>query len=229
MAEVSVIPRGEMKGITMPNPPAADPTILCIDPGHPSEVNDALTVQNGTTENHCNWVVALKLRPLLERAGCRVVMTKRAEREKVTNRRRAEIANASGAALMIRLHCDTGRGSGFCVYYPDAAGRHEGVAGPPAAVRRESRRAALALRAALAEGLKGDLRDNGAKTDRSTAVGGRYGALIGSIHARVPAVTVEMVFLSSKADAAFIKSEAGQQKLARALADGIRRYVAPLS
>ena len=45
----------------------------------------------------------------------------------------------------------------------------------------------------------------------------------------MPAITVEMVFLSDKNDAAFIKSQAGQQKLARALAEGIRRYVAPLS
>lgn len=206
-------------------PAAARPPVICVDPGHPSEVSDALVVQNGTTENHINWVVALKLKPRLQAAGYRVVLTKQSERQRVTNRRRAEIANACGAVLMVRLHCDTGSGTGFCVYYPDAPGRHGDVVGPPVFVCRESGRAAQAMRVALAAGLKNSLNDNGAKNDRSTLVGSRYGALIGSIHSLVPTITIEMAYLSNARDAAFVKSEAGQGRLADALADGVRRFV----
>lgn len=204
----------------------AQGTVICVDPGHPSEISDGMVVQNGTTENHCNWVVALLLKKRLQQDGYRVMLTKQTERQTVTNRRRAEIANAGQAQLMVRLHCDTGSGTGFCLYYPDTPGRHERTTGPSAQVCRGSRRAAYTLRAGLAAGLRGALQDNGVKTDRSTAVGRRYGALVGSIYSRVPTVTVEMVYLSNARDARFITSEAGRQRMADALAEGVRRFVA---
>src|SRR5689334_9808963 len=49
---------------------------LVVDPGHPSERNPGKTVQNGTTEVHIAWEVAVKLRDLLQARGARVVMTK---------------------------------------------------------------------------------------------------------------------------------------------------------
>jgi len=41
-----------------------EPPVVCIDPGHPSEVNSGMTVQNGTTETHIDWVVAQQLQKL---------------------------------------------------------------------------------------------------------------------------------------------------------------------
>src|ERR1051326_938015 len=32
--------------------PVPNPSVICIDPGHPSEVNNGFAVQNGTTETH---------------------------------------------------------------------------------------------------------------------------------------------------------------------------------
>jgi N-acetylmuramoyl-L-alanine amidase len=211
----------------MARPPDDPPSrrSVCIDPGHPSEISDGLQVVNGITENHCNWVIALRLKRILEEAGFRVVLTKQAEEERVTNRRRAEIANEAEAALMVRLHCDYGSGTGFQLFYPAVPGRFGSFTGPSPEVCRESRRAAEALHAGLEAHLQGELKDNGIKTDRSTKIGKEYGALIGSIFARVPAVTVEMAFLSHPKDAAFLKSEAGQQKLARGLATGIKQYL----
>jgi len=205
--------------------------VVCIDPGHPSEVHAGSTVQHGTTENHINWVVALKLKSLLEKSGLKVVLTKNAEGEFVKNRQRAEIANNAGAQLMVRLHCDhsaAGTGSGFTLYYPDRPGRSkDGDVGPSPSVCQRSGQAAKTLRESMASYLKGSLKDNGVKTDSQTAVGSKQGALTGSIYSHVPVVTVEMVFLSSKKDAEFIKMEEGQQKMAQALADGIVRFVQP--
>src|SRR5687767_10092344 len=83
------------------------PPIICIDPGHPSEVSSGMTVQNGTTETHIAWVVEVKLRRLLEENGYKVVMTKSSEPQLVKNKERALIANRAQATLMVRLHCDS--------------------------------------------------------------------------------------------------------------------------
>jgi N-acetylmuramoyl-L-alanine amidase len=209
---------------------AAGRTVVCIDPGHPSEVASGKNVQNGTSEAHVDWAVASKLRALLEEKGYEVVLTKEAEDELVRNKDRALVANRARAALMIRLHCDASQERGYAVYYPDRQGRaSDGTTGPSAEVIEGSRRAAEALHSALAEGLAGALNDNGVRTDYQTKVGHEQGgALTGSIFSDVPVVTIEMVVLSSPQDADFIKTEAGQQRMAEAIADGVTRFVGPV-
>lgn len=204
-------------------------TVVCIDPGHPSEVASGRNVQNGTSEAHVDWVVATKLRAALEARGYEVVLTKSSEEELVRNKERALIANRARAALMIRLHCDASAERGFAVYYPDRRGKaKDGTAGPAPDVIEGSRRAAEAIHAGLAEGLKGALNDNGVRTDYQTKVGREQGgALTGSIFSEVPVVTIEMVVLSDPADAEFIKAEEGQRRMAEAIADGVARFVAP--
>ncbi len=200
--------------------------VICIDPGHPSEVSDGFQPQNGTNETHECWVMALRVRKLLEQSGCKVVMTKGRETQKVTNVRRAEVANRNHARLMLRLHCDTGVGTGFRVFYPDTEARDGKVVGPSKEVQIASRSAAEAVRQGLALRLEDSMKDNGIASDRSTRVGNKMGgALIGSIHSKVPVVLVEMVFLNNPEDAAFIKSPEGREKMAQGLAEGARRFV----
>ena len=204
-------------------------TIVCIDPGHPSEVASGKNVQNGTSETHTNWAVATKLRDELEARGYEVVMTKASEDELVKNKDRALVANRARASLMIRLHCDASTERGFAVYYPDRTGRaKDGTTGPGAVVIEESRRAAEAVHEGLAEGLKDALNDNGVRTDFQTKVGrDQGGALTGSIFSEVPVVTIEMVVLSDGSDADFIKTDEGQRRMAESIAKGVERYVGP--
>ena len=204
-------------------------TVITIDPGHPSEVASGADEQNGTTEAHVAWEVALRLKKLLESRGYAVVLTKSEEQELVRNRDRALVANRAGAALMIRLHCDASVERGFAVYYPDRQGRaKDGTVGPPARVVEASRRAAEAVHAGMSEVLEGELGDNGVRTDYQTKVGREQGgALTGSIFSEVPVVTVEMVVLSDPLDADFIKREAGQQRMAEAIAAGVARFAPP--
>jgi N-acetylmuramoyl-L-alanine amidase len=204
-------------------------TIVCIDPGHPSEVASGQNVQNGTSETQVDWAVAEKLREALEARGYEVVMTKSSEEELVRNKDRALIANRARAALMLRLHCDASAARGFAVYYPDRQGRaKDGTTGPARDVIEESRRAAEAIHAGLSEGLRGALDDNGVRTDYQTKVGhDQGGALTGSIFSEVPVVTIEMVTLSDPSDAEFIKTEEGQRRMAESIADGVGRFVAP--
>lgn len=205
--------------------PADTPTIV-VDPGHPSETSDG-TVQHGVAEVHVAWLVALRLRDLLREAGYRVVLTKERENQNVRNADRAGIANRARAAVMVRLHCDATNGSGFTLYYPNRKGTVGGVTGPSDTVIRQSRSAAEALHAGMAPVLGGRLRDGGIKGDSETFVGGRQGALTGSIFSRVPVVTIEMVVLGARSDAELISSAEGQDLMARAIAAGVRR-LAPL-
>jgi N-acetylmuramoyl-L-alanine amidase len=203
------------------------PVVVCIDPGHPSETSAGNVLQNGTTEVHIVWVIGLKLRALLEAEGFKVVMTKARENQVVTNKERALTANNAGAALMIRLHCDASTDSGFAIYSPDRQGTVQGVTGPTAEIIRQSKVAAELIHKGMAGVLAGVLKDGGVRGDSKTFVGSKQGALTGSIFSQVPAVLVEMVVLSNQADAEFIKTEAGQLKMAQAIAQGIKLYLKP--
>ena len=195
---------------------------LCLDPGHTSETSAGTASRDGKlTERHVNWVVAQDLTPLLEAAGARVILTKTFEGEVVTNRRRAEIANAAHANLFLRLHCDAATDAGLATFYPDRPGHAHGHTGPTAAVIAASRRAARLFHPAVIDALGGALADRGIKGDSATGVGGKQGALTGSIFSHVPALTVEMVVLTDTHDYRFIRTSAGQRRMAQALLAGV--------
>jgi N-acetylmuramoyl-L-alanine amidase len=210
--------------LATPAPAADRPFVVCIDPGHPSETSEGAHA-HGLSENRLNWQVAKRLERRLLAMGIISVVTKTSENQYVTNRRRAEIANAYKSAIFIRLHCDVGSGRGFTWYYPDRAGRKSGVAGPPVEVQRASRSAAHVMSEAMKPILRGRLQSNPIKTDAATFVGGKQGGVLtGSIFSRVPTALIEMCYINQRADARFIASAAGQEKMAEALAAGIARW-----
>lgn len=216
----------------LPSPAGAGPALplsgvtICVDPGHTSETSEGTASRDGRlTERHVNWIVGKRLEQLLILQGAKVVVTKSRENEVVTNRRRAKMANAAGARLFLRLHCDAGNQSGLATYYPDRQGKRFGVTGPSPAIIAASRAAARAFHPAVIRALGGALRDDGIKGDSATHVGGQQGALTGSIFSRVPALTVEMVVLTNSHDYAFIRKAPGQDQMARALLAGVEAFV----
>ena len=210
---------------TTPKPLAG--FVICVDPGHQSETSYGTESRDRKlTELHVNWVVAQRLDALLRAEGATVVPTKIREAQIVTNRRRAEIANAAHADLFLRLHCDSGEQSGLATYYPDRQGTRFGVTGPDPSVIAASRRAAAIFQPAVIQVLGGSLQDDGIKGDSQTGVGGRQGALTGSIFSHVPALTVEMCVLTNAHDYKFIRTETGQDQMARALLAGVEAYAA---
>lgn len=199
--------------------------IICVDPGHTSETSAGTQSRDGKlTERHVNWVVAQRLKALLTLDGATVVLTKQAEGQVVANRTRAEIANAAHAALLLRLHCDSNAPSGIATFYPDRQGTRFGVTGPSLEIIARSRAAAQAFHPAAARALQSVLPDSGIKGDSATFVGGRQGALTGSIFARVPALTVEMCVLTNAHDYSFIRTASGQERMARALLAGVEAW-----
>lgn len=201
--------------------------IVCIDPGHPSEVGIGASGKN-VSEVRANWLIAKKLESELTARGIAVVLTKHSERERVTNQARAETANSYGADLMIRLHCDAAGGSGFMTVFPDRQGRVRKVTGPSRDVIRASGEAARAFHPAAMAVLKRSLEDRRVTTDIRTAIGSKQGALTGSIFSRVPVILIEMGVLTNAHDEAFIASGRGQDLMAKALADGVEAALAAL-
>jgi N-acetylmuramoyl-L-alanine amidase len=199
--------------------------IVCLDPGHPSEVNDGMHKVNGISETEVNWDVSLRIKKILENSGVTVVMTKSRMDERVTNRQRANIANSAKSHLMLRIHADAGGGTGFTIYYPRKQGTKDGVTGPSQSVMQASAVAAKHMHTAMAEKLKGKLKDNGLRGDEQSYVGQRQGAFTGSIFSQVPVMLIEMCFLDNKNDAEWIKVEANKNLMAHAIAAGAIRYL----
>ena len=224
----------DIRAVEVPAPaPESARTLVCVDPGHPNSFNPATDLVNGTNEARINWQVGLRLERVLKEAGYDVIMTRHSETESVENKDRARICNI-GAALAVHLHCESTPGTGFALYYPDRQGVYDfkndpenGFKGPAAGVIAASKPLAETLAAGMRDGLAGTLKQKGVYGDSRTAVGSRQGALTCSIFSRIPTVTIEMAVLTSKSDAAFIKSEAGQEKMAAAIAAGIQRYRTP--
>jgi len=194
--------------------------VVCIDPGHPSEVGRG-TKGKKLTEMQIVWDMALLLKPRLERMGAKVVMTKPSLHALVRNKDRAAVANRAKADLMLRLHCDAAAGSGFASYYPTQQGKSQGVTGPLPEVLAKVEPMAKRFHAALAHELKGKLGDLGLKSDLKTAVGSKQGALTGSIFSKVPSIPVEMVVLTNPKDEAFIATARNKRLYADALAKAV--------
>ncbi|MHB8635303.1 MAG: N-acetylmuramoyl-L-alanine amidase family protein [Fimbriimonadaceae bacterium] len=191
---------------------------ICIDPGHPSESGRG-AIGKHTTEIKVAWRIANLVATKLRTDGYAVVLTKSNEQQFVTNRRRAEIANNAHAALLLRLHCDASSASGFGVYYPDRAGQApDGHRGPSKEVLTRSATSAKIFHAEVAKRLAGKLHDRGLMSDMKTAIGGRQGALTGSIYSKVPTVLIEMVVLTNRHDEAFVTSKIGERELSNAIA-----------
>lgn len=200
--------------------------LVAVDAGHPSENGHGTSSRRGTIESHITLAVARRLEALLVERGARVVMTRTGLNQVVSNQERAEIANRAGADLLVRLHCDTRAAPGTASYYPDQKGTTaDGVSGPSDEVIARSEAFARVFHPALIAAMGPGWGDVGILGDSRTAVGSRQGALTGSIYAKLPAVTVEMVSLSNGSDDAFITTPEGQQRMARALLAGIEAYV----
>lgn len=193
---------------------------ITIDPGHPSE-NGVGTKGKTLKEVNVCWEIAQRTATVLKEKGAMVKLTKKRLDEMVTNQKRAEIGNAFGSDLVIRLHCDAANERGFATYYPSVAGTVRGVSGPSKAVIDMSKKYASVFHSSLAKGLKGEVRNRGLKTEASTYVGSKQGALTGSIFSKRPVLLVEMAVLTQKEDEAWMSKEGNRSLYAKALGSAI--------
>ena len=169
-------------------------------------------VASGLTEAELNLRVAARLRPLLERAGVRVVMTRtKTAGTSMGNIARAAIANRAGAALFLRIHADGSSDPsvrGSHTLYP--ALRH----GWTDDVYAKSKRAARIVQADLVRAL--GFPDRGLQ-ERSDFTGFNW--------ADVPVILVEMGFMTNRTEDRLLATDAYQRRAAVGLCRGTLRFL----
>jgi len=169
---------------------------VVIDPGHGGKDPGAIAV-NGHYEKAVNLSVALKVAYLLRQKGMTVILTRDSDRF-VELEERAAIANRRNADLFVSIHADShsDRGvRGFTVYIARSASTSS------------SQAANKMVRALKGTGLsnKGIQRAD-------------FRVLVKT---RCPAILVEMGYLSNAQEASLLVTNYFQEKMARAIAEGI--------
>jgi N-acetylmuramoyl-L-alanine amidase len=210
---------------------AARGPVVVIDPGHDLRANPVTEpigpgsatrkikdgggtrgVVSGVREAALVLRVALHLRPLLERVGVSVVMTRtRTTGTSIGNVARAGIANRAGAALFLRIHADGSSSSsarGTHTLHP--ALRH----GWTDDIYASSRRAARIVQAELVRAL--DFPDRGLQ-ERDDFTGFNW--------ADVPVVLVELGFMTNAAEDRLLVTPTYQRRAAIGLCRGTLRFL----
>ena len=210
---------------------AADERVVVIDPGHDARSNPETEptgpgsterkikdgggtrgVVSGTSEAAVVLDVSRRLRRLLEQAGVRVVMTRtRTEGVSIGNVARARVANRAGADLFLRVHAD----------------------GSSAREARGSHTLHPALRAGWTDDIYAKSKRAGRLVQRSLvrALGSRdlgldeRPDLTGFNWANVPAILVELGFLTNPVEDRLLNSPTYRQSAARGLCEGVLRYL----
>ena len=207
------------------------PPVVVLDPGHDLRANlqtepigpgsstrkikdggGTHGVVSGLSEAELNLAVAVKTRALLERAGVRVVMTRTATSgTSIGNIARAQIANRAGAALFLRIHADgsTDRAArGTHTLYPAP---HTGWTDD---IYARSKRAAQIVQRQLVLAL--GFPDRGLQ-ERPDYTGFNW--------ADVPAILVEMGFMTNPTEDRLLSTPAYQARAARGLCRGTLLFI----
>ncbi len=167
----------------------------------------------GHRENAFNWDVARRLQRILRQAGARVTLTRRSNRSQgPCTVQRAKLGNR--AEVAISIHADGGdAGRGFHVIYPTA------LRGYTDDIARPSYRLAVAIRNAM--------RTTGLPDSTYIGRRGLNGRrdLVGLLLSDVPKVFLETGAMHNRHDARLLASPAFRERIARALAGGLARYL----
>jgi N-acetylmuramoyl-L-alanine amidase len=214
-----------------PGAGAARAPVVVLDPGHDLRANSETEpigpgsatrkikdgggtngVGSGLREAELNLRVASLLRPLLERAGVRVVMTRtHTAGTSMGNIARARIANRAGAALFLRIHADGSSSS-------TTRGTHTLLPvlrrGWTDDVYAQSLRAARIVQAELVRSL--GFPDRGLQP-RSDFTGFNW--------ADVPVILVELGFMTNPVEDRLLATPAYQRRAAEGLCRGTLRFL----
>ncbi len=210
---------------------AGSPPVVVIDPGHDLRANlqtepigpgsatrkikdggGTRGVVSGTMEAELNLAISLRVRKLLEREGVRVVMTRtRTAGTSIGNVARAGIANRADAALFLRIHADGAASSG-------ARGSHTLYPalrpGWTDDIYVRSRRAARTVQRELVRSLR--FPDRGLQ-ERADMTGFNW--------ADVPAILVEVGFMTNPIEDRALAAEAYRSRAAAGICRGTLRFL----
>ena len=225
-------------------PARAGAPLVVLDPGHGGP--EAGTVSSaGAREKDLALDIAARVRARLERRGLRVRQTRLDDRALGLAARPA-IANALGAEAFVSIHLNSApdpdrRGWETYVLSPEPSdaltrrvlGREEGSAGAPAPTASETseldfiladleQTAAQAESARLAAAIQAEVAERAAL---APSRGLRQAPFTVLSEATVPAVLVEVGYLSNEEQARFFATARGRSIAAAAIASGILRFL----
>jgi N-acetylmuramoyl-L-alanine amidase len=181
--------------------------IIIIDPGHGSYSGQYLDVgaigYSGTKEAYIVLDIALRLKKLLENAGAKVILTHTTvdDPKNPTLKGRTDIANASGGDLFISIHLNSSVNS-------DASGTETYY------WYDSSKRLAQTIQESLVKAL--GTYDRGIKKD--------YLYVCREV-TTMPSILTEIGFISNPKEEALFKDPNFLDRVAKALFDGIVRYL----
>ena len=172
---------------------------ICIDPGHGGK--DPGATNGSVYEKNINLAVALKLKKLLIERGLEVLLTRETDVYNTVNEK-AKMANTYGADLFVSIHCNSAtvaqaNGTETLVY----------------SLEGESFRLGNIIQDKLIEHLK--RANRGVKARKDLAV-------LNST--KMPAVLVELAFISNDAEMRLLINDKFQEAAAQAICEGILSY-----
>lgn len=185
----------------------SDVKVILVDAGHNYSGKDigARIEEKELKEEIITWEIADRLRKKLEKMGYTVVMT----REEVTDniepasqleslQARVDLAHKVSADLFISIHCNMGGGTGTETYCFKPGGYSE--------------RLAKLVQKNITENT--GLRDRGVKNANFYVIKNTL----------MPAILVETAFMDNESDTEVITSAKGQELIAQAIADSVKKY-----
>ncbi|MBA9087379.1 N-acetylmuramoyl-L-alanine amidase [Fontibacillus solani] len=188
---------------------------IAIDPGHGGPDGGAVSKQ-GVIEKEINLAVSLYLRDYLQQSGAVVVMTREEDQDLADEntkgyskrktqdlKRRVRFIEEHQAKLFVSIHMNavpSSRWSGAQTFYSSNNG---------ASIN-------------LAEMIQEELKRNLENTDRVAKQSDKSIYLLETL--KMPAVLVEVGFLSNPGESALLGDEAYQRKVAASIYQGILRY-----
>ena len=186
------------------------PPLICLDPGHGG--TDPGAVAGGVREADVALDYALAIGPALERIGLAVLYTRATDRT-LDLAARARAANDAGAAAFLSLHCNASASpsaEGVQVFYCRGSARGEALA----------RRVFDRIAAVESPG-----RSAGVFPDESPACGNRRLYVLRAT--RMPAILIELGFLTSPSDRARLLNPEARDRLAMAVAAELAAATVP--
>jgi len=194
------------------------PTVICIDPGHPSENAGA------PGEAALVFKMATELKVLLESKGYSVVMTKSTVQEKVLNAERVKRCAAGKADFMYRIHGDgTARSAGYPYHiYPTS-----GMTNIYTASKSYSQTIQSELVKALGvkAGTSGPVKDGGTCDDK-TCTGKDLDGSVEANKISLPVSLIESIQLSPSGSS-WLDDSANRAKFLGGISSGIVKAIPP--
>ncbi len=172
--------------------------VIVVDPGHGGSDAGAIGI-GGLREKDINLDVSLQVAQILEQNGIQVVLTRRDDRD-VELEPRTVMANRVNADLFVSIHANA-----IDMSRPD-------VNGIETYYYESGRNLAEYIHRSILESF--DVSDRGVRRARFYVLR----------HTNMPAVLVEMGFVTGRDDARILADPAQRQRMAQAIARGILRY-----